>query len=492
MSILKILLIQTISVEGATSERVYPLGIVILAGALPSPGYEVAMLDMNLEADPYGAVKGKLCSFQPDVVGLSLRNIDPLANKTSSLIPPFLVTVRLIAALRPQARLIAGGTGFSLFPERLMREAPELHYGIVGEGETAFPQLLTSLDNPPAISGLCRRAGGKVTIHPPAKGLEMTRYAPPDRSLLDPVPYGAINSYVPAMGIETKRGCPFHCSYCVYPSLQGRRLRCRAPRQVVDELEFLHKEYGIARFHFTDAIVNFPGGHLEEICYELLRRKLRVKWDGFMREEYFTARNAALFEKAGCECFSFSPDGLCQQALDVLDKRLTEDDILRAAALAAATEVTTVYHFMVNVPGETAETCDRGLHFLEKIYERHSRKKNLGTIILNNIRILPGTPVEARARSEGVIGPETDLLYPTYYNPRSFESFRYRLEVLHLYRNVFMWQEVGKEGVSTLPTSPFQPFLKDSETVGDRMCDIHFSSASSVAVSPAMRPLVKA
>lgn len=447
---MKILLIQTLSVEEATSERVYPLGIVILAGALPNPGYEVAMLDMNLEADPYGAVKAKLLSFQPDVVGLSLRNIDPLANKTSSLIPPFLVTVRLITAIRPQARLIAGGTGFSLFPERLMREAPELHYGIVGEGETALPQLLAALDKPPAIKGLCRRTGGKVTIHPPAKGLEMTHYAPPDRRLLDPVPYGSINSYVPAMGIETKRGCPFHCSYCVYPSLQGRRLRCRVPREVVDEMELLHKEYGIGRFHFTDAIVNFPAGHLEDICRELLQRKLRVKWDGFLREDNFTAQNAALFEKAGCECFSFSPDGLCQQALDVLDKRLTEADILRAAVLAAATGVTTVYHFMVNVPGETAATCDRGIQFLEMIYERHRRQKNLGTIILNNIRILPGTPFEARARAEGVIGPETDLLYPTYYNPRPFESFRYRLEALHLCRNVFMWQEVDKEHENTV------------------------------------------
>lgn len=446
---MKILLIQTLSVEGATSERVYPLGIVILAGALSSFGCDTAILDMNLEADPYGAVKDKLRSFQPDVVGLSLRNVDPLANKTSSLIPPFLTTVRLIAALRPQARLIAGGTGFSLFPERLMLEAPELHYGIVGEGEQALPQLLASLDNPPAIGGLCRRTGGKVTIYPSAEGLEMTHYAPPDRSRLDPAPYGLINSYVPAMGVETKRGCPFHCSYCVYPSLQGRRLRCRSPREVVDELELLHKEHGIDRFHFTDAIVNFPVGHLEDICHELLRRKLSVKWDGFLREEYFNATNAALFEKAGCECFSFSPDGLCQQSLDVLDKRLTEADILKAAALAAATEVTTVYHFMVNVPGETAATCDRGLRLLEKLYDQHSCRKNLGTVILNNIRILPGTPIEARARAEGVIGPETDLLYPTYYNPHPFESFRYRLETLHLCRNIFMWQEVGKDHEDT-------------------------------------------
>jgi hypothetical protein len=97
---------------------------------------------------------------------------------------------------------------------------------------------------------------------------------------------------------------------------------------------------------------------------------------------------------------------------------------------------------MVNVPGETEKTCEKGLRFLERLYDKHSRKKNLGTVVLNNIRVLPGTPIEARARASGAIGPETDLLYPTYYNPKPFDAFRYRLEALHLCRNVFMWQEV--------------------------------------------------
>lgn len=440
---MRVLFIQTLSVEGASSERVYPIGIVILAGSLQERGYEVAILDMNIEADPFGAVKNKLLEFRPDVVGLSLRNIDPLGNKTSSLVPPFLVTARLVAAVMPGAWIIAGGTAFSLFPERLMREAPEIHYGIIGEAEDSLPLLLASLDSPSAIKGLCRRTGTGTRIDGPSQGLDMAGYMQPNRSLLDPCLYSGINAYVPALGIETKRGCPFHCSYCVYPALQGRALRRRTACDVVDEMESLNKEYGIERFHFTDAVINYPNGHLEDICQEMIRRKLKLKWDGFMREDHFNEKNAALFEKAGCECFSFSPDGLCQESLDVLDKRLTELDVLKASQAAAKTDVVSVYHFMINVPGETEQTCDKSQRFLERIYDQHGNKKNLGTVVLNNIRILPGTPMEALARAGGVIGPETDLLYPTYYNPRPFEAFRYRLEALHLTKNVFMWQEVG-------------------------------------------------
>ena len=442
---MRVLFIQTLSVEGVSQERVYPLGIVTLAGLLEGRGYEVGLLDMNLEPDPFGALKRRLLSFKPDVVGLSLRNIDPLANKTSSLVPPFLVTARLVASVKPKAWIIAGGSGFSLFPRRLMREAPEIHYGIVGEAEASLPLLLASLEKPPLIPGLCSREGGGAAIGSSSRCLNMAHYVRPDRSLLDPSLYSGINAYVPAVGIETKRGCPFHCSYCVYPKLQGSRLRCRPPRDVVDEMESLNKEYGIERFHFTDPVINYPEDHLRDICRELIRRKLKLKWDGFMREDHFHEKDAPLFEKAGCECFSFSPDGLCQEALDALDKRLSTRDILRAARLAAKTDVVSVYHFMVNVPGETEKTCDKGLRFLERIYDLHARKKNLGTVVLNNIRILPGTPMEAMARAKGVIRPDTDLLYPTYYNPRPFEAFRYRLEALHLARNVFMWQEVKRQ-----------------------------------------------
>lgn len=437
---MRVLLIQTPSVEGNLQERVYPIGIVALASSLLRSGHQVEILDMNLEKDPFGSVKSKLQSFLPEAIGFSLRNIDPLANKTSSLIPPFLVTVRMASSLLPQAWLIVGGTGFSLFPERLMLELPEIHYGFVGEAENSFPLLLNSLENPPELKGLCMRKGNKIKITPPSKGMDMACYMPPSRDLLDPSMYLDINSYVPPIGIETKRGCSFHCAYCVYPSLQGKKFRCRQPSAVVDELEFLNNEYGIERFHFTDPIVNFPRGHMEEICIEILRRKLKIKWDGFIRENGFNEKNAALFERSGCECFSFSPDGLCQEALDVLGKGLTEEVVLKAARTAAKTDVMSVCHFMVNVPGETSETCDKGFRFLERLYEIHSRKKSLGTIVLNNIRIMPGTPVEAMARENGVIGPDSDLLYPTYYNPKPFDTFRYRLETMHLHENIFMWQ----------------------------------------------------
>jgi putative variant cofactor biosynthesis B12-binding/radical SAM domain protein 1 len=348
----------------------------------------------------------------------------------------------MVAALAPQAWIIAGGTGFSLFPERILRELPEIDYGIAGEAEISFLELVLSLQTGCGEKRPSRRDGSGSMWPAPSAVVDLSRYTPPARQLLDPAPYLDINSYVAPIGIETKRGCPYHCAYCVYPKLQGSGLRCRTPVSVVDEMESLSKEHSVSTFHFTDPVLNIPRGHLEAICHEILRRKLQVRWSGFMREDHLDAKNIGLFEKAGCECFFFSADGLCQQSLDVLNKGMSEADILRAAALAAESDVISVYHFMVNVPGETEATVTKGIKLLDRIYELHSPKRNLGTVVLNNIRILPGTIIEKIAREEGVIGPETDLLYPVYYNPKPFDTLRYKLQTHHLQQNVFMWHEV--------------------------------------------------
>jgi len=92
---MRVLLVQTLSMENPVPERVYPIGIVSLAGRLLDQGHTVSLLDLNIAPNPFGVLKERLMDFQPEVVGLSLRNIDPLANKTSSLIPPFFVSVRL-------------------------------------------------------------------------------------------------------------------------------------------------------------------------------------------------------------------------------------------------------------------------------------------------------------------------------------------------------------------------------------------------------------
>ncbi|URN83278.1 B12 lower ligand biosynthesis radical SAM protein BzaD [Acetobacterium wieringae] len=440
---MKILFIQALSMEGIDIERVYPIGIVVLASQVERcTDHTLTLFDMNMALDPYGDLRQQLDSDKPDVVCLSLRNIDPLGNKTSSLIPGFAVTLAVIKRYAPNTRILAGGTGFSLFPERLMQDYPEIDFGVTGEAENIIVPLLNNLNNPPRLPGLCYREKEAVIIVPPVGDYDMRDYVMPNRDLLDPRPYLTVNKYVESIGVETKRGCCFCCGYCSYPLLQGTKMRCRTPAAVVDEIEFLYETYGVTRIHFTDSVVNIPVDHLDSICAEIIRRGLPINWSGFFRENLLTEENVALYTQSGCECFSLSPDGLSQTALDALDKNMKVQDILDTAQVLAASGAVTVYHFLVNTPGDTAATQQEAKELIDAIYKIHHASKTLGTIVLNNIRILPGTRVEQQALEHGVITPETDLLYPTYYNPAPYDRARYELEIYHTKKNIFMWQEV--------------------------------------------------
>ncbi|WP_296557703.1 B12 lower ligand biosynthesis radical SAM protein BzaD [uncultured Acetobacterium sp.] len=440
---MKILFIQALSMEGIDVERVYPIGIVVLASQVErETSHQLQLFDMNMAIDPYGDLRLQLDTHQPDVVCLSLRNIDPLGNKTSSLIPSFAVSLAFIKRYAANTKILVGGTGFSLFPERLMRDYPEIDFGVTGEAEKIIVPLLENLNDPPHLPGLCYRENEAVVIVPPVGDYDMLDYQMPNRDLLDPRPYITVNKYVESIGVETKRGCCFSCGYCSYPLLQGSKMRCRTAEAVVDEIQFLYETYGVTRIHFTDSVVNIPVDHLDTICTEIIRRGLKINWSGFFRENLLTAQNVALYTQSGCECFSLSPDGLSQTALDAMDKHMSVQDILDTAQVLANSGVVTVYHFLVNTPGDTTATQQEAKDLIDAIYEIHHASKTLGTIVLNNIRILPGTKVEQQALANGVITPETDLLYPTYYNPAPFDRVRYELEIYHTKKNIFMWQEV--------------------------------------------------
>ncbi len=438
----KILLIQSLSMEGIDIERVYPIGLVTLASIIDrSKKYSLSLYDMNMSADAYGDLKKTVENIQPDLIGISLRNVDPLGNRTNSLIVPFAITLNLLKIYAPNTPIMVGGTAFSLFPERLMKEFKQINCGIVGEAENNILPLLENFNTPGNIPGVIYRSGDKVVFNPPVATFNMADYIVPNRELLPLQPYLTVNKYVESVGVETKRGCSYRCAYCSYPILSGSCMRIRNPKDVVDEIAELYHRYGVTRIHLTDSIVNFPVNHLDDICKELIKRKLPVKWSGFFRENLLTPDNARLYADSGCECFSLSPDGLTPDALKILKKNLTVNDILRTAEVLSDVGIVTVYHFLVNTPAVSEKNIEEAKKLIDRIYNIHERSKTIGTIVLNLIRIMPNTEIERIARERGLIDDTTDLLYPTYYNPKQTDTLRYELEVYHNTKNILMWQE---------------------------------------------------
>lgn len=426
---MKILLVQVPTSHLGAGEKVYPLGLSRLSGTVPDY-HEKMVLDMNIHPDPWPELKKILTGEKPDIVALSFRNLDPLAGHQTSYLSSLKTAALLTRAVLPESRIIAGGPAFSLFALRLMNEVPQIDVGLKGEGELVFPSLLEKDFKPAGIPGILwrdnsRREDNNIIVNPPGTPVNMDRLPPMDLKFFSPSDYMKSNRYVAAVGIEGKRGCDLWCGYCLYPLLGGNCMRLRAPSLVVDEMEMLHKEYGITLFHFTDSVVNRPADHFEAICHELIQRRLNVLWTGFFREDSFTRANLELAQKAGMTAIYFSADALTEYGLKLLNKRMSCQDILNASKMTAEHGVLTMCHFLISLPGETDAHIIETYEMLDRLLDIHDSAGNLGAVIFNHIRLYPDAPITKKLIRSKEIDSETDLLYPVYYNPQ------HRAHILH-------------------------------------------------------------
>ena len=416
---MRVLLVQAVSTHDC-SEVVFPLGLAGLAAAIGRE-HEVQGLDLNLDPFPWPGLVRTLDAFRPDVVGISFRNLDPLAGHLISFVPHLKTLGILIRQYAPEATVVLGGSAFTLFARRLMEEVPEVDFAVSGEAETAFPLLLQNLQTPGAVPGVLWRTDGAREPGAASRSVEiglqrrdrvrrggvvctpdnaqivycqdLDSLLLPDWRTFAPAYYQNRNRYVAFMGVETKRGCPNNCRYCLYPVLQGRRLRLRSPERIVDELETLQRDFGIRSVHFTDAVVNQPQEHLRDICKEILRRGLEIGWTGFFREDTLSEKELDLYSEAGLLTLYFSADGASDYTLKLLGKNLTMEQVLHAGKLAARSGILSVYHFLVNLPGETQGSVDQTYRLLDKLFSLHASRGNLGAVVINNLDYIRGHPL---------------------------------------------------------------------------------------------------
>ena len=412
-TILKVLLIQSYSGSKDKVLPIFPLGLAYLSHALKE--HECSVLDPNVEEQPFFAIEKMIEKTKPHIIGLSLRNIDI---NSFSFLPYFESMLKLIKKLRPDVKIVVGGTGFSLFANELMEKYPEIDYGVFLEAEYSFPHLLKNLDHSQQVKGIFFRNNGKIIFTGRSPLVDFNQLPEPPRN------FAGLNldrylKYPFSVGVQTLRGCSFNCAYCTYPHLQGNTIRLRSPKKVADEIEHLTNLYGVKEIYFADTIFNFPFTHGRSICNELSNRKLQVKWIAYFREDSINRQFLIEARDSGCIRFEFSPDGVSQHALDVLEKKISIQDIKQTIELVTDVRgINANFNFFFNVPGENLASFI-GFHKLLGWMKIKFRNKPL-SIFLTNIRIYPNTKMHALAKKEGLLTEGQSLLKPTFYNPPPF------------------------------------------------------------------------
>ena len=405
---MKVLLVQAHLGRKEGPAPVFPLGLCYLAAALA--GHAVRLLDLNVwELDEARArLKQALQDFQPEVAGLSIRNIDTTQRGDSfyyfKTVAP---TARLIKATLPRVNLVAGGPGFSMFAGPILERIPEFNVGVMLEGEESFPELLQHLDHPEQVRGLYLRRDGRVLCTGARPLPDFGRLPIPRRE----PPLIALRPYLPGdgsnIGLQSKRGCAEACAYCSYPWLSGSRSRLRAPAQVVDEIEYLQR-LGASRFSFVDNVFNQPPAHARDICAEIIRRGLRVEWSAWFEIGDTTEDLVRLARQAGCVHIGFSPDAASAAGLDRLQKGITTRDIDRSVRIVGRCRgLKAGYNFFILPDMRWQELWQTFSYFVRIPWLLRGRGRVFG---LGWIRIEPETLIHRQAIAEGILRPDTELL----------------------------------------------------------------------------------
>ena len=388
---------------------VAPLGIAYVAGAARTAGHEVELLDLCFSQDIEGDIDRAVCRFAPDLVGISIRNVDNLTFPASVSYLDEIQTA--LAALRRVSRVpvVAGGPGFSIFPERLL-SLLDLDCGIIGEGEGTFCLLARHLADGtgvPDLPNLIRRgeAACKVTrkVGPFAgNGL-------PARDLLDNARYLELGGMA---NLQTKRGCPFQCTYCTYPHINGPCLRLRPPAEVVDELASMVEGSEVDQVFFVDDIFNWPHDHAMGICEEIVTRRIRVGWTCFATPSGMTPELARAMKRAGCQGVEFGTDTASPSMLRALNKPFPQEAIRIASQACRKAGLPDAHYLIFGGPGETPETMAETVDFFDNLKPR-------AVLAFLGIRIYPNTPLHRVAILDGMIPEEDHLLFPRFYfSPR--------------------------------------------------------------------------
>ena len=390
----------------------FPLGLAYVAAAVERAGHEVTLWDSMFEADWREGLQRVIRDFGPDVIGLSVRNVDDQDIRNPHLLLEESREVAAACRRACDAVLVAGGAGFSMFATEAL-DYLGVDYGIIGEGERALNMLLEALRSgagAQGVPGLVWREDGEVRRRNPRWIEAFDDVALPDRMGLDMASYydSQGSAGIPnAVTVQTKRGCPLRCVYCATAALEGFGLRLRSPALVVDEIEGL-VERGWRRVQFVDSVFTNPPHHAEAICEELLRRGVDLHWSCTINPAFAQPELLRLAKKAGCVLVMVGNESGSSRVLEALGKGFSREEVAGCFERCEAEGLRYNAFLLLGGPGEDRASVEESVALLE------SHHPNQVSVTVG-IRVYPGCELAALAEKEGAIPAGVGLLQPTFY-----------------------------------------------------------------------------
>lgn len=351
----------------------FPIWLAYCVGMLKSRGFEVQFIDAPAQDMDLSGVIALMQEHEP---GLAV-----LDTSTPSIFNDIAVA-ETIKQVLPRVFLVLVGTHVSALPEETMIASPAIDAVTRGEYDLTIlelAQVLTkaeqrelTLEELLDIPGLSVRLNDKV-YHNEAREFVQDLDTLPwvskvYKEYLDIRDYFNPNAYFPMVTLISSRGCPFRCSFCLYPqTLTGRKFRFRSITDLVDEMEFVCKAFPSAKsIFFEDDTLTAKKSHCMALSKEILQRGLKVTWTANSRVDldYETMK---MLRRAGCRMLCVGFESGDPEVLKAMRKGTSREQMLQFAGDARKAGILIHGCFIFGFPGETQQSIEKTIDFAKEL-----------------------------------------------------------------------------------------------------------------------------
>ena len=409
---------------------VWPPITLALFGALAKANGEVRLLDGNVEKMNKQELLDFVKTFSPDVV---------VVNTGFPSIDMDMAVARALKELLPQVKLVSFGIFFTLLEEKALSNYPFLDFAIIGEPEATFRELMDLLyvdaKDFSQVKGLAHISAGVVHVNEARAPIDDLDTLPvPARDLLLNKRYRLPHNNKPFTLVNTSRGCPYRCTYCIVKPYYGNRVRRHSIAYIIDEIEGCIS-LGISEFLFWEEVFTLDKQFVATLCDELLQRGLKIKWAATTRVDSLDEATLLKMKAAGCYLLGLGIESGCQEILDNARKGQTLKQITSAVDMCKRVKMQTMGHFIFGLPGENRVTAQKtidfmltlGLDFMQAYAAVPYPKTEFGDSSRRNGWILTDCWAKYDFGGDSIVTTDTlSAEDATYYRQKAFQSFYLR------------------------------------------------------------------
>jgi anaerobic magnesium-protoporphyrin IX monomethyl ester cyclase len=405
-----------------------PYSLLQIAGMLRAQGHEVRLIDANglnlgwtelagiMSSAPYDAL---IFRFTPTTFDSDMR------------------TTKISKRLQPSAKTIGICWTLRTLPGEVLRSAPDLDIYIMKEYEAVIPILVIALSNgglDDRVRGIAYRKNNEIIVTEEPQPIKDYDSLPlPAFDLLPSLrPYHINNpTGKPFTIMYASKGCPFACNFC---TVRRTTFKKRSASSILAELQYLKTRFGLRTVSFFDETFTMDRKRVLELCDDIQRKNLKIKWYCNTRVELVTRDLLRTMRRGGCRGISYGVESGSQSILDTVEKGNTVEEAESAIREAKKAGIKTYCSFIIGLPGESWDT-------IHETYEFVRRTRPTGAQF--NVAVpYPGTPMYELALEKGWIKPLLDWrgLYQHAANMRTGALSEKDLEEARkmAYRNLYL------------------------------------------------------